>query len=85
MFKLYRWFRTLFQKLQQSPARSMPLALFDLYFAQPNSTPAQTSILYAARRDAAQCLGYDPNSYMQGIITIQPTTYAPVLSRTLVC
>jgi hypothetical protein len=36
---------------------------FDFYFAAPSSVAKYTSVLHLARRDVAQCFGYDPNSY----------------------
>lgn len=37
--------------------------IFRAYFANPNTTPPAPSVLYLLRRDAAQCFGFDPNTY----------------------
>lgn len=37
--------------------------LFTAYFAKPNSNPTFLSVLHLLRRDAAQCFGYNPNTY----------------------
>ncbi|MDX2107110.1 MAG: hypothetical protein SFY67_11975 [Candidatus Melainabacteria bacterium] len=37
--------------------------IFNLYFAAPDAAPRHVSVLHLARRDAAQCFGYDPNTY----------------------
>ncbi len=37
--------------------------MFNLYFAPPDAAPKHLSVLHLARRDTAQCFGYDPNTY----------------------
>ncbi len=37
--------------------------MFNLYFAAPDAAPKHLSVLHLARRDTAQCFGYDPNTY----------------------
>jgi len=84
----YLKFLNHFDKMTVSDSKrlhKMPLPqplenIFRTYFANLNTTPPAPSVLYLLRRDAAQCFGFNPNTYdvTQNPQPV-PATYPPVL------
>lgn len=54
--------------------------IFRAYFANPDTNPRALSVLHLLRREAAQCFGFNPNTYdpAQSPQPV-PQTYPPVL------